>query len=60
VVLAWRRRSPLLPLAVPIFYVPLTIAVVLTNQRYTVTMQPLMFAFVAFGAVAWMERRRRD
>lgn len=60
VVLAWRRRSPLLPLAVPIFYVPLTIAVVLTNQRYTVTMQPLMFAFVAFGVVAWMERTRRD
>jgi hypothetical protein len=60
VLLAWRRRSPLLPLAVPIFYVPLTIAMVLTNQRYTVTMQPLMFAFVAFGAVAWLEKRRRD
>ena len=60
VVLAWLRRSPLLPLAVPIFYVPVTIAFVLTNQRYTVTMQPLMFAFVAFGVVTWMERRRRD
>ena len=60
VVLAWRRRSPLLPLAVPIFYVPLTIAFVLTNQRYTVTMQPLMFAFVAFGVVAWMDKPRRD
>jgi hypothetical protein len=54
VVLAWRRRSPLLQLAVPIVYVPLTIAPVLTNQRYTVTMQPLMFAFVAFAIVAWL------
>lgn len=58
VALAWRRRSPLLPLAVPILYVPLTIAPVLTNQRYTVTVQPLMFAFVAFAIVAWIERRR--
>lgn len=61
VLLAWRRRSPLLPLAVPILYVPLTIAPVLTNQRYTVTVQPLMFAFVAFAIVAWlhpMERRK--
>jgi hypothetical protein len=59
VVLAWRRRSPLLQLAVPILYVPLTIAPVLTNQRYTVTMQPLMFAFVAFAIVVWWERREK-
>lgn len=57
VVLAWRRRSALLQLAVPIVYVPLTIAPVLTNQRYTVTMQPLMFAFVAYAIVSWIERR---
>lgn len=55
--LVWKRRSPLLPLAVPIIYVPLTIAFVLTNQRYTVTIQPLMFAFVAYAMVAWLERR---
>jgi hypothetical protein len=59
IVLAWRRRSPLLQLAVPILYVPLTIAPVLTNQRYTVTVQPLMFAFVAFAIVAWLEKGNR-
>jgi hypothetical protein len=48
---AWRRRSPLLVLLVPILYVPATICFVLTNQRYTVTVQPLMFAFVAFALV---------
>jgi hypothetical protein len=56
---AWAQRSALLPLAVPVIYVPLTIAFVLTNQRYTVTVQPLMFAFVAYAIVAWMERRER-
>ena len=55
---AWVRRSALLPLAVPIVYVPLTIAFVLTNQRYTVTVQPLMFAFVSFAIVTLMERRK--
>lgn len=48
---AWRRRSALLPLLVPIVYVPATICFVLTNQRYTVTVQPLMFAFVALALV---------
>lgn len=51
VVVAWRRRSALLPLVVPIVYVPATICFVLTNQRYTVTVQPLMFAFVALALV---------
>jgi hypothetical protein len=46
VVIAWRRGSELgLPLLL-ILYVPLTIAPMLTNMRYTVTMQPLMFMFV--------------
>ena len=49
VVIAWRRRSPLLWLLVPIAYVPLTICFVLTNMRYTITVQPLMFAFVAMA-----------
>lgn len=57
VAIAWRRRSPLLPLLVPIVYVPLTICFVLTNQRYSVTVQPLMFAFVAFAIVSWWEKR---
>jgi hypothetical protein len=50
--LAWRRRSALLWLLVPIVYVPLTICFVLTNMRYTVTMQPLMFVFVALSLVS--------
>jgi hypothetical protein len=49
--LAWRRRSALLWMLVPIVYVPLTICFVLTNMRYTVTMQPLMFVFVAVAVV---------
>jgi hypothetical protein len=36
-------------LLIPIAYVPLTICFVLTNMRYTVTMQPLMFVFVALA-----------
>lgn len=47
VFMAWRQRSALLVLLVPIAYVPLTICFVLTNMRYTITVQPLMFAFVA-------------
>jgi hypothetical protein len=49
--LAWRRRSALLWMLAPIAYVPLTICFVLTNMRYTVTMQPLMFVFVALAVV---------
>ena len=47
VVIAVRRRSPLRVLLLPIVYVPLTICFVLTNMRYAITVQPLMFAFVA-------------
>jgi dolichyl-phosphate-mannose-protein mannosyltransferase len=47
VVVSWRRRSDVaLPLLL-ILYVPLTIAPLLTNMRYSVTVQPLMFVFVA-------------
>ena len=58
VVIAWRQRSPLLAFLVPIVYVPATICFVLTNQRYSVTVQPLMFAFIAFAIVTWWERKR--
>jgi hypothetical protein len=51
-VVAARRRSPVLWLLVPIAYVPATISVVLTNMRYTITVQPLMFVFVAVAVVA--------
>ena len=52
VVIAARRRSPLLLFLIPIIYVPVTICFVLTNMRYTVTVQPLMFAFVALAGKA--------
>ena len=52
VIVAWRQRSALLLFLLPIVYVPLTICFVLTNMRYTVTVQPLMFAFVAVAMVA--------
>jgi hypothetical protein len=32
--------------------VPLSICFVLTNMRYTVTIQPLMFAFIAVALAA--------
>jgi hypothetical protein len=52
VLVAWRRRSMLLLALIPILYVPATISVVLTNMRYTITVQPLMFAFIALALVA--------
>jgi hypothetical protein len=48
---ALRQRSPLRVFLLPIAYVPLTICFVLTNMRYTITIQPLMFAFVALALV---------
>jgi hypothetical protein len=54
-VVAWRRRSPMLWLLVPIVYVPITICFVLTNMRYTVTVQPLMFGFVAVAMAAMLK-----
>jgi Dolichyl-phosphate-mannose-protein mannosyltransferase len=56
VVIAWRRRlTVLLPLAL-IVYVPLTISVVLTNMRYSMTVQPLIFMFIAVALTAALER----
>jgi hypothetical protein len=52
VFIAWRRRSPWLYALIPIAYVPLTICFVLTNMRYTITVQPLMFVFVAIALAA--------
>jgi hypothetical protein len=51
VVLAWRQRSAVLWLLLPILYVPLTICFVLTNMRYSITVQPLIFVFVAIALV---------
>lgn len=52
IVIAWRARSPFLYALIPIVYVPLTICFVLTNMRYTITVQPLMFVFVAMTVAA--------
>ena len=51
VFIAWGRYPRLRTLIVPIVYVPLTICFVLTNMRYTVTVQPLMFAFIAVALI---------
>lgn len=63
VVLAARARSPLVVFLIPIAYVPLTICFVLTNMRYTITVQPLMFIFAAVAIASVFpapgtERRR--
>jgi len=55
VVIAWRQRSPFLYALIPIAYVPLTICFVLTNMRYTITVQPLMFVFVAIAVGAGLK-----
>jgi len=62
VAIAWRARSPFLYALIPIVYVPLTICFVLTNMRYTITVQPLMFVFVAIavGAVLRVGRSGRS
>lgn len=52
VILALRARSPFSYALIPIVYVPLTICFVLTNMRYTITVQPLMFVFVAIAMAA--------
>lgn len=57
IVAAWKRHSALLLMLVPIVYVPVTICFVLTNMRYSVTVQPLMFVFVAVAMVAALEAR---
>ena len=60
VVLAWRARSPFLYALIPIAYVPLTICFVLTNMRYTITVQPLMFVFVAIAVAAALRLGRPE
>ncbi|HEX8028269.1 MAG TPA: hypothetical protein VF491_07410, partial [Vicinamibacterales bacterium] len=56
--LGWRRGyAVLLPLAL-IVYIPATISFVLTNMRYTTTVQPLLLTFVAVAVVAAADRRR--
>ena len=60
VIIAWRARSPFLYALIPIAYVPLTICFVLTNMRYTITVQPLMFVFVALAVAAVLRLGGRE
>jgi hypothetical protein len=55
VILRKRRADVLLPLLL-ILYVPATIAPLLTNMRYSVTVQPLMFVFAAAAILAARDR----
>jgi hypothetical protein len=57
VVILWRRGNDIVLPLLLILYVPATIAPLLTNMRYSVTVQPLMFVFVA-GALSWLVKRR--
>jgi Dolichyl-phosphate-mannose-protein mannosyltransferase len=53
---AWRRGCAVgLPLLV-IGYIPATLAFGLTNMRYSITVQPLLFVFVASAIVGVLER----
>ncbi len=57
--IAWRRGFQIwLPLAL-IAYVPVTIAFVLTNMRYTITVQPLLLTFAAVAVVEVIDRVHR-
>ncbi|HET9831457.1 MAG TPA: glycosyltransferase family 39 protein [Vicinamibacterales bacterium] len=47
VIVLWRQRADIVLPLLLILYVPATIAPLLTNMRYSVTVQPLMFVFVA-------------
>ena len=53
--IGWRRGyAVLLPLAL-VAYIPATIAFVLINMRYTITVQPVIMMFVAVSLVAMLE-----
>jgi len=58
VVILWRRGADVLLPLLLILYVPATIAPLLTNMRYSVTVQPLMFVFVAatLRSLAWRQK----
>lgn len=54
--LGWRRRASVALPALLIAYIPATLAFVLTNMRYSITVQPLLFMFVAVTLVTVLER----
>jgi hypothetical protein len=59
-VLGWRRGDRVgLPLLL-IAYIPATLAPVLTNMRYTITVQPFMFVFMAIAITALLGVARSE
>jgi hypothetical protein len=46
-----RSRAVPWQLMLPVVYIPATLCYVLTNMRYTVTVQPFVFAFVAIAVL---------
>jgi hypothetical protein len=60
IVCAWRKGDRyVLPLLL-IVYVPATIAPVLTNMRYSVTVQPIVFVFIARALTTLRPREKED
>jgi hypothetical protein len=57
IVLAIRRRASVWLLLTPIVYIPATICFGLTNMRYTITVQPLLFAFAAVAIDAMTSKQ---
>ena len=55
VYLAWRRGFRLLFLLSPVVYLPLTICFLLINARYSMTVQPFLFAFAAVTLVTALD-----
>jgi hypothetical protein len=57
--IALRRRLPVRWLLIPVLYVPLTICFMLTNMRYSITVQPYVLTFVAIAILAALEKHDR-
>src|SRR5262249_3001540 len=54
--LGWRRGAAIALPLVLIAYIPATLSFVLTNMRYSITVQPLLFMFVAVTIVSVLPR----
>ena len=59
-VISWRRGDPLGLPALLILSIPATLAPVLTNMRYTVTVQPLIFIFIAVALTSVAQHARAN
>ena len=57
--ICWSRRQMPWPMVLPPAYVSATIAPFLTEARYTITVQPFMYALIAVTLVAAYDLGRR-